>query len=255
MRASHQSPAAPTMAGVLLLGHRGQNCSAEPENTVEAVRAALDGGADGVEVDVRLTADGVPVCVHDPDLRRIAWSGRQVAASTYAELQAIRLPGGHRVPTLTEVAAAVAGRGLLVVDLKEQRNAPALATAVVEVLDDLRDEVVVSSFATEVLDAVHRRRPALPRALITDADVPAVVALARAKVTGCAGLHPHVTTVLADHGIAERAEAQQVTLRCWTVNRSVDARLLDIAGATAVISDDPSGLRRALAAPSRNRVS
>lgn len=223
--------------------------------------AALDGGADGVEVDVRLTADGIPVCVHDPDLRRVAWSGRQIATSNYDDLRAVRLPGQQRVPTLDEVISLVRGRGLLILDLKahltEQRSdADALAAAVIAVLGGsrLRDDVVLSSFWPDVLTSVHRRAPRLPRALISGPDVPAVVALSRARAAGCVALHPYATTVLADHGVAERAAGQRMTLRCWTVNRPVDARLLAIAGVPAVISDDPSGLRQALAAPSRNPV-
>jgi glycerophosphoryl diester phosphodiesterase len=242
---------------VLLLGHRGQVCSAEaPENTAAAIVAALDGGADGVEVDVRLTAEGVPVCIHDPDLRRVAWSGRQIAMSTYADLLTVRLPGGQRVPTLAEVVALVANRGLLVLDLKLAANATALAAAVVEVLrrSGRREEVVLSSFAPEVLTALRRCASQLPRALITGGEVPAVVALSRARAAGCTALHPYVRTVLADHGVVERAARQGIVLRCWTVNRPVDARLLDIAGVPAVISDDPACLRRALATPTRDAV-
>ncbi len=251
-------PAARTLAGMQLLGHRGQVCEGgPPENTVAAVTAALDGGADGVEVDVRLTADGVPVCVHDPDLRRVAWSGRQVATSTHAELRAVRLPRGQRVATLDEVLTVAGGRGLLVLDLKLHRDPVPLAAAVVDVLrrDRFRTAVVLSSFAPEVLAALRTYRARWPRALITGPEVPAVVALSRASALRCAALHPDAKAVLADHGIAERAAERGIVLRCWTVNRSVDARLLDIAGVPAVITDDPRGLRLALTAPTRNRVS
>lgn len=250
-------PNARTLAGMQLLGHRGQACEGgAPENTVDAAVAALNGGADGVEIDVRLTADGIPVCVHDPDLRRVAWSGRQIATSTYPQLRAIRLPGEHRIASLEEVLTVVAGRGLLVLDLKLHRDAEALVGAVVEVLGRTRcRDAVVSSFAPEVLRAVRTQASKWPCALITGPDVPAVVALSRASALRCVALHPYAKTVLADHGVAERAAERGMVLRCWTVNRSVDARLLDIAGVPAVISDDPAGLRQALAAPSRNRVS
>lgn len=200
--------------------------------------------------------------VHDPDLRRIAWSGRQVATLTHAGLRAVRLPGGQRVATLDvatldEVLRVVGGRGLVVLDLKLHRDSAALAGAVVEVLrrDRFRTAVVLGSFAPDVLAAVRALRARWPRALITGPEVPAVVALSRASALHCVGLHPHAKPLLADHGMAERAAKRGIVVRCWTVNRSVDARLLDIAGVPAVISDDPRGLRRALAAPSRNRVS
>src|SRR5690348_10491745 len=77
---------------VEIIGHRGQiEADGPPENTLDAVETALTGGADGVEIDVRLTADGVPVCVHDPDLTRL--SGRRLAVdrTTYARLRAVPL--------------------------------------------------------------------------------------------------------------------------------------------------------------------
>lgn len=180
----------------------------------------------------------------------------QIATSTYGELRDIRLPAQTRVPTLAEVVAAVRGRGLLVLDLKFQGDAAGLAASVLEVLRRrrLRDGVVLSSFSADVLEAIRRPEPRWPRALITGPEVPAVVGLSRARGIGCSALHPYATTVLADHGVAERAVEYGMALRCWTVNRPVDARLLAIAGVPAVISDDPTGLRRDLAAPSRNRV-
>jgi glycerophosphoryl diester phosphodiesterase len=77
---------------VKIIGHRGQvDPDGAPENTLDAVETALSGGADGIEVDVRLTADGVPVCVHDPDLRRIGGRAVAVDRATYAQVRAVPL--------------------------------------------------------------------------------------------------------------------------------------------------------------------
>src|SRR3712207_1806426 len=103
-----------------IIGHRGTpSCSLHPENTLQSIRAALDAGADGVEVDVQATRDGVLVLAHDPDLGRVlglgAGNGPVVAESTYASLRAFRLPTGARVPTLTQALDLAAERRAFVV--------------------------------------------------------------------------------------------------------------------------------------------
>src|SRR4051794_36499575 len=91
---------------MLVLGHRGAS-AARPENTLAAFATALADGADGVELDVRRTLDGVLVVHHDP-----------IGRVTYAELCA-GVPEDRRPPRLEEVVTLVAGRGLLDVELKE----------------------------------------------------------------------------------------------------------------------------------------
>jgi glycerophosphoryl diester phosphodiesterase len=229
-----------------ILAHRGDTSSEQPENTVAAVEAALAAGADGVEVDVRLTADGVPVCVHDPDLRRIAGLPHRVAATTYADLRRVRLPGGERVASLDEVVAAAAAAPLLVVDVRHDPGAAAepLAAQALPVLRRRRvlDRSIVSSFSEEVLRATRRLEPAARRALITEG-VPAVVALTRAVAAGHFDVHIDVRSVLADHVVVERAARLGRTVRAWPVNRAVDAVLLDVAGVSGAITDDVTALR------------
>ena len=86
-----------------VLGHRGWPHPTHPENSLAAVDAALSTGADGVEVDVRMTADGVAVCCHDDDLTRVTGTALSVRRSTWAQLQQVRLRDGSRLPLLGEV--------------------------------------------------------------------------------------------------------------------------------------------------------
>lgn len=231
------------------IGHRGSvTTGGPPENTLAAVAAALAAGADGVEVDVRLTVDDIAVLHHDADLRRVAGSPRRVDRSSYRDLRRVRLPGGHEVAKLDDAISLVPRSRLLVLDLKWEPGAePAVAAATVRALRRAGrvESVVVSSFSPLVLAAVRDRNPLLRRALITGPGVPAVVALHRVINEGYGELHAEARTVLADHTVAERAAAAGRPLRGWTVNRSVDARLLGIAGVPAVVCDDPGALRRA----------
>ncbi len=214
---------------------------------MDSVAAALDAGADGVEVDVRLTADGVAVCCHDDDLGRVGAAVRSVRRSRWAELAQVTLPGGHAVPRLVDVAAAVAGRGTLVLDLKPEPRAGALLRASLTALalahTDDRD-VVASSFDNRLLDVLAVRRPGLARAAILDVGDPLLPALGRARRRGDQAVHLPLGTVLSEP--SEVAAATDLQVRVWTVNRVVDAKLCALLGVEAVITDLPAHLAQRL---------
>ena len=86
----------------LILGHRGASAVA-PENTLLAFEAAQAGGADGIEFDVQLSADGIPVVIHDQTVDRTTNGQGKVAAMTVAELQAWTAGEGAIIPTLDDV--------------------------------------------------------------------------------------------------------------------------------------------------------
>lgn len=73
------------------------------ENTMEAIEQAYCDDADAFECDVRMTADGVPVVIHDPDLIRVAHNGGRISQMTAAELNQVRLYGGEHIPSVAEV--------------------------------------------------------------------------------------------------------------------------------------------------------
>lgn len=114
-------PAAP-----MVVGHRGAPYR-ERENTLASFRAAIADGVDAVELDVRLTRDGVPVVLHDPTLRRLWGHDRPVAELTARQVD--ELTGG-RVPTLA-AALAVTAPVRTLIDLPEP--SPATARAAVRV--------------------------------------------------------------------------------------------------------------------------
>ena len=232
-----------------VLGHRGYPSPTTPENTLASVDAALAAGAHGVEVDVRLTADRVAVCVHDSDLRRVAGLAVIVERTCFAQLRRLLLPGGHVIPTLREVAGAVAGRGRLVVDVKPDRRVSSLARGVLHGIDGIADDdVVVSSFDAQVLLEVGRREPTRSLALIASDDLSRSVEWAVGL--GCDALHAELKALLLQPHVMAEAREARLALRVWTVNRPVDAELLERTGATAVITDEPAALltRQPLAA-------
>src|SRR5687767_6659556 len=95
------------------ISHRGSRAS-HPENTIGAVLAAVDAGADGVEIDVHSTSDGVIVVHHDFFPRGTAadrrLASRPIASLTHAELQLFDIGGGERIPSLEDLIDALEGR-------------------------------------------------------------------------------------------------------------------------------------------------
>jgi glycerophosphoryl diester phosphodiesterase len=232
-----------------ILGHRGRPTGDTPENTLAAVEVALAEGADGVEVDVRLTADGVAVCVHDAGLQRVAGVARGVRTLTLAALAAIRV-GGHPVPTVTEVLRLLAGRGRLVLDLKPEQRPRALLAAVATSFAEAGSPLpalVLSSFDGSVLTAAAAMAPALDRAVILTGAEPPSRVLAQAVARGDTALHIPARTVFGAPEIVAAAHGQGLAVRVWTVNRAVDARLLRLLDVDALITDVPGGLRATLA--------
>ena len=222
------SPPAPRLAA-----HRGA-ASQAPENSLAAIRLAFERGADGVEVDVRLSADRVPVLCHDEETRRVAGVARRVAEQTAAELAALDLGGGERIPTLRDALAAVPDGKILWLDLKVEppEVEPVLAAV------PAGAPVMLQAFDIDALIAARRHRPELagywlvagPRNRVTRLRGPIpLVVVERARTAGIAGLaadHRGLTPELLDG-----ARAAGLALYLWTYPDADSARRVAPPGA------------------------
>jgi glycerophosphoryl diester phosphodiesterase len=233
---------------VIVLGHRGAVHPTAPENTLASVDRALRQGADGVEVDVRVTADGIPVCLHDPTLLRTADDRREVSAVPYVDLPWV---GSHRIPRLSEVIDLVAGRGRLVIEVKSPsgEHAPLgeVVDAVAAVLRRHRtDHVTVSSFDRLRLRMLRQLELGCPTALLGRPAAPFRGLLRQAEQDGHPEVHAHLSSVLNHLRDSPQVAPGVVT---WTVDRPRDLLTLRDAGVEAVIADDPRSVREVLSDP------
>jgi glycerophosphoryl diester phosphodiesterase len=140
----------PTCEGLVVVAHRGLAYLA-PQNTLSAVRAAVALGVDMVEVDVRPTADGVPVVIHDATVDSVTTATGEVSAFTLAEIQALELKvpddlvgdfSCERIPTFRRLLRLCRDRIDVMVDLK---GGPALAAAIIEAEQMLAQAIVLGS--------------------------------------------------------------------------------------------------------------
>lgn len=161
-------PAAPTAPAWLVevpLTHRGLHGPGVPENSLPAFEAAADAGY-GAELDVVLSADGIPVVVHDADLARVSDRTDRVADLTAAQLGKVRLEGTEvGVPTLAAALRALREVPVMVEIKTDAWRAGRLEPAVARVLDGHQGPVCVASFNPASLRWFRRWRPDVLRVL------------------------------------------------------------------------------------------
>jgi glycerophosphoryl diester phosphodiesterase len=223
---------------VKIIGHRGAAGHA-PENTLRSVAVALDLGVHGVEVDVHLV-EGRLVVVHDDRLERTTNGRGRVADARFADVRALDAGGGERVPTLDEVAALVLGRAELVVELKGEGTAAAVAAFLDGLPPARRRDVIVSSFDHPQLAEL--------RALASDVRLGALVAgvpLGLARFATELGAHAvHMSLECLRAAMVRDAHARGLEAWVYTVNHADDVALCARLGVDAVFSDYPErGIR------------
>lgn len=236
-----------------MLGHRGASAHL-PENSLPAFARALADGADGVELDVRLTRDGHPVVFHDADLLRLAGDPRRVETVDWPELARIRLASGARVPDLAETLAELRGARLINVELKwdggrSRRGRARLAEAVEVVLARsglIPQRVLVSSFDGALLRTLRARTPSRAlAALFEDDPLAARAALRTARAVRAVAVHPCHTRV--DARSLARWRRAGYAVNVWTVDAPARVVALARLGVDAIISNDPGAALDALA--------
>jgi glycerophosphoryl diester phosphodiesterase len=245
---------------VRLYAHRGSPGHQSVENTLPAVSTSLSDGADGVEVDLRLSADGVLVVCHDPTLRRLAGSELAVATSTWDQLRTATERVGLPLTRVEDVLAVLTGRPAVLEVKRPQPGAvPATVAHLASVLGTLRRaglplDVTVSSFSPAVVAEVRGTAPCelgVRTALLGDVRDRPTSLVRRALQDGHDEIHPHVAALLAEPAAVSRAHALGVGVVPWTVNRGRALRRLAALGVDGVITDVPRSARLALTPPVR----
>jgi glycerophosphoryl diester phosphodiesterase len=255
------SPDATQFRG-LVFAHRGLTGAASPapENTLAAIRAAAAAGVKAVEVDVRLSADGRAILMHDESLDRTTDGEGPVAAWTLDRLQALDasagLPAfaGERVPSLDDAVALAVSLGLkLELDVKNV-DAASVSEEIAGALarHAAFDTVFASSFYPPVLYALRKREPRAITALAIRPEATGVALLDRLlgsfwlpQWLGVGLVEPHRDLVSAERVQAWRRHG--FVVNAWTVNAAEDKAYFHRLGISvttncpaAACPDDPS---------------
>lgn len=246
-----QAELAKPRGALLIAAHRAGHLDA-PENSLAAIDEAVREGADIVEIDVKVSADGVPFLMHDQTVTRTTGGAGEAESLTYAQLRRLRLEDSSEPPpTLVEALRKTCGRVLVDLDLKTDRIGPVVAA--VQGLG-MTDQVVFFDSDGAVLRAV---RELAPRALL----MPRV-----SRPDGLAAAVEGLPAVTIIHGDPEsltpqlRNGARALPARIWVnslgdVDEALAVRAPDLClrlegllvlDANVIQTDRPRGLRRAV---------
>lgn len=233
--------------GTRVIAHRGFSARA-PENTLAAVRLAIDAGADMVEVDVTGTSDGHVICLHDETLDRTTDGRGRATARTLNEIR--RLDAGswfsprfanERVPTLGEVLEFAQGDILVNIEIKPEAVPHGVADAVAALIHDrhMGGSVVVSSFSPDALRRIKVADPEIVTISLFNPELhDGLDPLEIVQEVGARGLN--ISSDRVTRELIERCHRHGFPVGVYTVNRKRKMRRLVAMGVDAVFSDHPA---------------
>jgi len=246
-----------------IIGHRGASAIA-PENTLAAFEQAIADGADGIEFDVRLARDGVPVVIHDATLKRTARRAGLIASLSSTELRQIdvgtwfnlRHPARARaefakatVPTLAQVLDFFKGqKALLYIEMKcAAQESRALAEKVAELINQyhIYDRAVVESFALDAIQAIKRIDGDIRTAALFEPKLTRPVPSRRAMIEKA--LRYEADEIALHRSLASRRALEEAARRglktvIWTADHPSWVRRAFEHGIHAIITNTPARL-------------
>jgi glycerophosphoryl diester phosphodiesterase len=231
----------------VIFAHRGASAHA-PENTIASFELAVAQGADAIELDVKLSADGHVIVHHDPTVDRTTNGKGKVKDLTLTELKKLDAGGffsenfqGEKIPTLEEVFQAVGKRTFINVELtnyKTPRDHLVEAVCMLIKKHHMQKRVIFSSFFASNLSKARSYLPDVPRGLLALDGVLGAWARSFGFVFGkYQALHPYLTDMTQQE--VSRVHRLNRRIHVWTVNKEEDMRRLFSWGVDGIFTDDP----------------
>ena len=215
----------------VLIGHRGASAY-EPENTIRSFMKAIEMGVDAVEMDVRLTKDGIPIVIHDEDLKRVCGVDAKVRDLTLEEVKKYKVFGSEPIPTLEEALNAIDSRVGVLIELKEV----GIESKVLEIVDKLglKENVLIISFYLEALEKVRQLDSSIDVGFITARTPIPIRELEKLKVFAVLPKFSIVTPMLV-----KELHAKRFRIYVWTVNDVATAIRMINYGVDGIATDKP----------------
>lgn len=231
-----------------VIGHRGAAGYA-PENTLEAIHTAADMGIKWVELDVKLTKDGVPIIFHDEDLDRTTNGSGPVAEKTYEEIRQLEAGyhfadsfSGVKIPTLEEAIEVIIERDLgLNLEIKpcpgREVETAKIALDILSQYWDDHQNLLISSFSEVALATAHDLASDWARGLCLEGD-------SLPENWDKIAQYLEVSTVNIDGNTMSERDVKDIiehgyTALAYTINDPTQAHMLQSWGVSGFFSDEP----------------
>jgi glycerophosphoryl diester phosphodiesterase len=215
-----------------IFGHRGAS-ALEPENTMKAFTRAFKDGADGIEFDVRQTADGKIVVIHDATINRTSNGTGLVKNYSYDVLLQFDFGKKERIPLLNEVLQKFGKNYVLNIEIKEPGFEKQLVIMVQEL--EIKENVIVSSFKKSVLKKIKELDSSLSTAYIFNLrkiNLGKIV-----KQIKIDAIHPSMHLVTTN--LVKKSQLLNLPIRTWTVDDPQKALSLAKLGVNSIITNNP----------------
>jgi glycerophosphoryl diester phosphodiesterase len=240
----------------LITAHRGASGIA-PENTLAAVKKALEIGVDRIEVDVQQTSDGVVVCLHDKTLDRTTNSKGKVGKRRMADLRDVNANAGfesdypdEKIPTLEQVFELMDGKTQFVIEIKAGRKTyPGIEDNVVKLIKKYKAEkwALVHSFNDKVLHYLNKNYPEIRLQKLFVSYSGGMMldfrlhAIKLSKYDFAEGFG--ISKSSANQKLVDRIHALNQVVHVWTVNSAEDLKAIMELGVDGVISNYPERVK------------
>lgn len=238
----------------VIFAHRGDLAHA-PENTLPSFLQALQKGADGVELDAKLTADGHVIVIHDSTVDRTTNGKGRVASFTLDEIRKLDAGkwfdvkfSGTKIPLLEEVFELVEKDKLINIELTNYSTPrDGLVNKVCDLIKrhNNQNQILFSSFFSSNLKIAAQKLPEIPRGLLA---MPGLVGLWARSFGFMFGdyqaLHPHISNASREQ--VQRAHRIKRRVHVWTANLPTEINQLKEWGVDGIFTDDPQTAVRAL---------
>ena len=214
----------------LIIGHRGASAVA-PENTIAAFEAAIEAGADGIEFDVRLSSDGVPMVIHDETLYRTSGVRRRVADMALNELNRFDVPSLAQVFELFESNDLV-----LYLEMKEVEVAEKCCRLIEQYR--FKDRVIFECFEHSALKIVKNIDSTFKIAPLFQPPASFIISRALALAADEIALHHRLTT----KQLVQKARDAGLKVVTWTVDDPAWLKRAQETGIHALITNNPPAM-------------
>ena len=239
---------------MIIQAHRG-NSGHAPENTLAAFSSALDVGADGIECDIHLTADGRFVVCHDETIDRTSTGTGEIAKMTFDQLRQYDFGSwfgteakfkGERIPALEEMLEIVKPMQVINIEIKQfVVGDSTLANPYKALCEMLRefgifDKVIISSFSIDALREMYEADNEIYTAFLCNPRRQENT-IETARSLKCKAIHPQFSNI--SYNYIREAKAAGLAVNVWTANSSEEILFCKYAGCDTVITDEPKFAR------------